>query len=405
MTSSAVQTRTHIRASDIRGASRLAIDAAVGLAGIVETMHHNILRMPAPLGTATQQPARGITGVVYRTIRGATRIVGRGIDAMLGRFAALFDGNGTSPRREAVIAALNGVLGDHLAASGNPLAITMQWRCAGQPLGTTREALAAAIPAATRKLMLLVHGLCMNDLQWRRHGHDHGAALASKGFTPVYLHYNTGLHVSDNGRALAARIEELVRAWPVKVDEIVILAHSMGGLVARSACHHADSTGLRWRRRLRKIVFLGTPHHGAPLERGGHWIDVILDASPYTTAFARLGKIRSAGITDLHYGSLLEQDWKRRDRFARSRSKPAVLPLPAGVGCYAIAAVISKKTSRVAERLLGDGLVPLDSALGRHKDEARDLAIPQARRWIGYGMSHLDLLDDNRACAQIRDWL
>ena len=397
---------SHIYVADLRGYSRLVVDAAVGLTRIVETMHHNILRTPGILGEPTRKPANGITGFVYKSIRGTTRFVGSGIDAVLGRFAALYDGRAASSRpREALLAALNGVLGDHLASSRNPLAIPMQWRRAGHPLAMTRNALAAAFPHASRKLLLLVHGLCMNDLQWRRQGHDHGAALASAGYTPVYLHYNSGLHISSNGRAFAGRIEALVRAWPVPVEEIVILGNSMGGLVARSACHYAEAAGHRWRRRLRKLIFLGTPHHGAPLERGGHWIDVILDASPYTTAFARLGKIRSAGITDLHYGSMLDDDWKNRDRFARARRKPAVLPLPDGVECYAIAAVISKKSSRVAERLLGDGLVPLDSALGRHKDAQRDLALPPERQWIGYGLGHLDLLDDKAVCAQIRAWL
>ncbi len=231
-------------------------------------------------------------------------------------------GGASSFEREAVLAALNGVLGDHLAESRNPLAIEMCLRHDGQPLDLERAALERAIARPTGRILLLVHGLCMNDLQWRRNGHDHGAALAADcGFTPVYLRYNSGLHVSSNGRMLAALIERLVHEWPVAVEQIVILAHSMGGLVTRSACRHADQharrSGPDWLRRTSDIFFLGTPHLGAPLERGGNWIDLILDASPYTTAFARLGKIRSAGITDLRLGSLCDEDWQLRDRFAR----------------------------------------------------------------------------------------
>ena len=265
---------------------------------------------------------------------------------------------------------------------------------------------AATIPGATGKILVLAHGLCMNDLLWRRKGHDHGAALAvDAGFTPVYLHYNSGLHVSTNGHEFAGKLEMLLRAWPVPVDELVLLGHSMGGLVARSACHYAALARHAWPRHLRKIIFLGTPHHGAPLERGGNWIDAVLDASPYTTAFARLGKIRSAGITDLRHGSMVDEDWDHQDRFARSRHKPCALPLPANVDCCTIAASIAKKSGDLAERLLGDGLVPLASALGKHKDPGRQLAFPKDRQWIGYGMNHLDLLDRKEVYAQIRRWL
>ena len=398
--------KSHIHASDIRGASRLAVDAAIGLASLVETMHHNILRTPGILGKATQQPTNGITGFVYKSIRGVARVVGGGIDAVLARLVPLFGGGASSHEREAVLAALNGVLGDHLEHSANPLAIPMQFRSDGQALELTHESLAAAIPGATGRVLLLVHGLCMNDLLWRRNGHDHGAALAADtGFTPVYLHYNSGAHISTNGQAFADRVESLLRAWPVPVAELVILGHSMGGLVTRSACHYGAVAQHVWLRQLRKVIFLGTPHHGAPLERGGNWIDAVLDASPYTTAFARLGKIRSAGITDLRHGSMVDDDWEHHDRFARSRRKPAAVPLPVNVECYAIAASIVKKAGKLAEQLLGDGLVPLASALGQHKDPRRALAFAQSRQWIGYGMHHLDLLDRKEVYAQIRRWL
>ncbi|MGO4781095.1 esterase/lipase family protein, partial [Lysobacter sp. 2RAB21] len=92
-----------------------------------------------------------------------------------------------------------------------------------------------------------VHGLCMNDLQWNWDGHDHGAALAQDdGWTPVYLHYNSGRHISVSGREFASRLERLLREWPVPVERLAIVCHSMGGLVARSACYAAEQAGHRW---------------------------------------------------------------------------------------------------------------------------------------------------------------
>jgi len=260
--------------------------------------------------------------------------------------------------------------------------------------------------AATGKVLLLVHGLCMNDLQWQRAGHDHGAHLArALGYTPVYVRYNTGLHTSLNGRALASHIEALLAAWPVPVQEFSVLVHSMGGLVARSACHYGAEAGHRWPAQLRRIVFLGTPHHGAPLERAGHWVDVLLGSTPYSRPFARLGQLRSAGITDLRYGHVLDADWQGRDRFRRSPDRRTPVPLPAGVECFTVAATLAARRCPLAERLLGDGLVPLHSALGMHDDPARGLAFARTRRYVVHQAGHMDLLSHASVARQLTQWL
>jgi pimeloyl-ACP methyl ester carboxylesterase len=246
----------------------------------------------------------------------------------------------------------------------------------------------------------------MNDLQWNRQGHDHGAALARDlGYTQVYLHYNTGLHISTNGRAFADLLGTLLAAWPVPPSELVIIGHSMGGLIARSACHYGAMAHHQWLGHLDKLVFLGTPHHGAPLERGGNLVDMLLGISRYTAPFARLGKIRSAGITDLRYGNLVDADWKGRDRFARSGDVRQRVPLPDGVACFTIAATTGKKTGDLGDRLIGDGIVPLDSALGRHRDPDLALTFPESRQWIGHDMNHLELLGRREVYAWIRRWL
>jgi len=205
------------------------------------------------------------------------------------------------------------------------------------------------------------------------------AALARDlGYTPLYLRYNSGRHVAENGHELAELLEHLLDRWPAPIDDLVILGHSMGGLVARSACDAGAEAGHTWVGRLRKLVFLGTPHHGAPLERGGKWLEGALGVSPYSSPLARLGMVRSAGITDLRYG------------FAS--------PLPAGVACYALAATLGPGP-------IGDGLVPLDSALGRHAEPEKALAFPETNCWIGRGMGHFDLLDRPEVYKELRTWL
>ena len=391
--------------SDVLGLARLAADGAGGVTGLVEDMHMAVLDTPGlkPLAGGL---TGGVAGLVYRGVSGAFRLTGQGLGAAAGLVAAGSDDRPTSRRREIALAVLNGVVGDHLAATGNPLALTMRFRRDGRPLTPDRQALAEAFPEATGKLAVFAHGLCMSDLQWTRQNHDHGAALARDlGYTPVTLSYNSGLHVSTNGRALAGALEALVAAWPAPVEDFVIVGHSMGGLVARSACLEAEAAGLAWRGQLRSLVCLGTPHHGAPLERIGNWVDVVLGKTPYASAFVRLGKVRSAGVTDLRYGNLLDEDWQGRDRFARAPDSRRPAPLPAGVACYAIAATTAASEGDLGDRLLGDGLVPVTSALGRHDDPARTLAFPPDRQWVATRTGHLDLLSRRDVYERMEGWL
>jgi hypothetical protein len=393
---------------DLRGAARLACEAASGVADVVEAMHLAIGGGPAVLGRPLARTVRLLTRPVYGGVRLGVRLVGTAVDDALAGLAPLvaplLGEDVPGPAREAALAVLNGVVGDHLARSGNPLAIEPRLRSEGRPLTLEAAALRRAFPRATGRLLVLVHGSCANDLQWRRRGHDHGDALARDlGFTPVYLRYNSGLHVSENGRALAALLEALVAAWPAPVDDLVILGHSMGGLVARSACHLGEAAGHGWPRRLHRLVCLGTPHHGAPLERGGSWIDLLLGVSRYSAPLVALGRIRSAGVTDLRFGNVLDAHWRGRDRFAHGRDARTPLPLPGGVACYAIAATTDPPER--ASRRPTDGLVPVDSALGRHVRPELALAFPEEHRWVVHRTTHLELLSRPEVYAQLRRWL
>jgi pimeloyl-ACP methyl ester carboxylesterase len=398
--------KLRVHAADLRGVSRLTIDGIAGVVDLVEAMHYNIASVPRILAKPKRDRTTGITRLVYRSIRGVIGLVGHRLDRLLKRLEPLLGERSTWPGREALLAALNGVLGDYLAASNNPLAITMRLRRGGMPLPNERLPLAAAIPQVGGKLVVLLHGLCMNDLQWKRKGHDHGAALARDlAYTPVYLHYNSGLHISTNGRAFAEQLETLVQIWPVPLTELVLIGHSMGGLVARSACYYGALERQEWLRRFDKLVFVGTPHHGAPFERGGNWVDTLLGSNAYSAPLARLGKIRSAGITDLRFGNLVDEDWKKRGRFERSGDLRVAVPLPEGVACYAIAATTGKTAGDVSDRLIGDGIVPLASALGRHANPRLALTFDESRQWVAYGINHLDLLSRREVYAQIKRWL
>jgi len=395
-----------LQPSDVRGLTQLGFDAALGITNLVEAMHHTIVSGSGIVGKAPSGRTSGITGLVYGTVRGTTRLVGRGLDAALGAVTQSAAPHPSSPAREVALAVLNGVWGDHLAASSNPLAIQASLRIGGQPLELARSELAARLAQPSDKLLVLAHGLCMNDLQWMRNGHDHGQALARDlGFTPVYLHYNSGRHVSESGRDFAELLEKLIAQWPVPVDELVVVGHSMGGLVTRSAHHHAVQIKHQWPSALTKLVFLGTPHHGAALERGGHQVDMLFGISPYVAPFSRLGKARSAGITDLRFGNLQPADWQGRDRHSQRHDDRRPTPLPKGVDAFIMAASKATKVGGLHSRVIGDGLVPLASALGEHRDAQHALKVPPHRTRIVTSADHWDLLNREDVYAQLRAWL
>jgi hypothetical protein len=179
----------------------------------------------------------------------------------------------------------------------------------------------------------------------------------------------------------------------------------MGGLLARSAFYYGAQSGYDWMDKVKKILFVGTPHHGSMVERAGNMIDLVLDASPYSSALSRLGKIRGAGTTDLRHGNLLDSDWEGQNRFDNPVDTRTPVPLPAQVQCYAIAAMISKEHGERRAKLVGDGLVPLQSALGQHPLPQHALTIPTEHTAVFYGTSHLGLLSSKAVCAQLANWL
>ncbi|HEX4620864.1 MAG TPA: alpha/beta hydrolase, partial [Myxococcaceae bacterium] len=178
----------------------------------------------------------------------------------------------------------------------------------------------------------------------------------------------------------------------------------LGGLVARAACGIAEKEGHRWRRKLTRLVCLGAPHQGAALERAGHWVDLLLGISRYSAPLAQLGKIRSAGVTDLRYGNVQDADWQGRDRFAAEGDRRKGLPLPEGVACYAMAGTTTRRKGSRG-KLAGDGLVSVDSALGRHVNPRLRLELPEANQWIAHDTGHVALLGRRAVYPKLRAWL
>ena len=428
----------------IRGSAQLAFDTAHGVTTLVEEMYRNIVAAPFPLGEAPEGRAPGIAGFIHESVR---RIIGTTkstSDWLLERIAPGLDRTlPPGPHREAIIAVLNGVCGDHLARSGNSLAIPMQLRVLLPPAELAEETPGVKSPAKkqsgerqlpfakllevdkrsvevhpqpralmdesfspTGRLLILAHGLCMSDREWTSHQHNHAEALAENNdYTPIYTLYNSGRNISTNGRDFCEQLTGLFNTWPVPIDSISFIGFSMGGLLTRSAMHIAKEEGHSWLTKVDKAVYVGTPHHGAVMERGGYWLQKSLTYSPYTAPLSALGRIRSAGITDLRHGNVRDEDWQQHDEHEDNSDPRQPTPLVEGIKHYAIGATLSKRPGARIGRLLGDGLVHPSSATGRHNSPEFHLSFPQEHTKIFYDLGHLAMLHDLRVTAQLKEWL
>ena len=367
---------------------------------------HRVFRALGPMGVPTRLVHDAVSQRSYRAVDVALRApiaaAGRAFAGAAAPSNALAD----SRRGSLALAALNGLFGDRLSRDHPELALEMTLRRGGREIGLGSDSLARTFPAATPKLAVFVHGLCETEQAWSLTGAStYGARLSEElGYTPLYVRYNSGLHVSDNGRQLAGLLDAAVSEWPVEVTEMALIGHSMGGLVARSACHYGELEGHSWIDDVRHVFCLGTPHLGAPLEKIANVAGWPLSRLPETRPFADLFlNGRSAGIKDLRFGSCVEEDWCEcdPDEFLCDRCRE--VPFLDSAGYYFIGATLTERRKGVGASLLGDLLVRYPSASGSGRRRRSPFEIDKGRH-IG-GVNHFQLLNHPAVYAQIRDWL
>ena len=360
--------------------SRLAASelAAVprGIGDIHGAIAGRVFRALGPVAA----PVRVVHGAIargsYEAVSGGLWLTARAAGSAVQTDTPLSE----TPKGAMALAALNGLIGDRLEAQGSELAIPMEVRSCGEP---------------KPDIAVFLHGLGETEYAWG--SPSYGERL--EGWTPVFIRYNTGRHVSENGASLASLLDDLVTDWPCEVERIALIGHSMGGLVARSACHHGGA----WTRHVKVTVSLGTPHMGAPLEQAVHVMSAALNAVPETRPFARFLRRRSAGIRDLRRGSLVDEDWLDQDPDALRAKALTEVPLLVGATHCFVAATVTRSAGHPIGRLVGDTLVLAPSASGRSR-----------RRRIGFdeefglalgGTHHLALLNHPKVYEQLKAWL
>lgn len=405
------------RKDEARAAGDLAGDAVGSIAAIVSDVQSAVSnRVEAalpPVAAPVTTAQRALADAMYASIDVGQRLLTSGLSDVLARRG----GPDAPPLSEHPLGAraaavVNGLWGDRVAENQPALATRAGVRVNGHDVLLEPETVAAAFPDAGPSLVVFVHGLVQDERAWGPRvavgpdddGRTYGDRLRDDlGLTPVYVRYNSGLHVSDNGKALSQVLEALVQAWPVPVEQVSLVGASMGGLVSRSACYYGDRDSLDWAAAVRKVITLGTPHFGAPLERGAHVIDIVLRMLPETAPLSRILGSRSVGVKDLRYGNLVEEDWFGHDPDEFLTDRATHVPFLDHATYYFVAATVTSDSAHPAGRLLGDGLVRYASASGEHK--TRRLPFEHDNGFHLTGLHHLSMLNNPVVYAKLRQWL
>lgn len=342
---------------------------------------------------------------VYGAISGVLRISSGSVRALSARGVGRPIESSRTGRY--VVSAVNGLIGDELRMLDDPQAIKMAVRKNGEDVVATPFPIKQAYLDGSSHLVIFLHGLCENDESWAQREKITGTTYVTRiagetDGTPVLVRYNTGLHVSENGKHLDVLVRQLIDAWPVPVTRVTLVGHSMGGLVVRAATNYATAAGEVWPQLVRDIVCLGTPHTGARLEKVAHLGSRLLRFWPATTPFSAILETRSQGIVDLRHGYISHDEWEGQDLTAQwGLDRIAAAPL-AHAEYHFVAATLGATRHHPFSTVLGDLLVHFSSATGMGRngpvvDGARFEYIPST--------DHFALLNHPQVGDWLVDWL
>jgi pimeloyl-ACP methyl ester carboxylesterase len=261
------------------------------------------------------------------------------------------------------------------------------------PVTLNADSLHRAFPSAGKRLCLFIHGLSCDEHCWENEStgadgntDNFGTKLhAEFDCTPLYLRYNSGLSIADNGAQLAVLLEELLAAWPQPACELLIIGHSMGGLIALSAlhaCQQPTANTMTWPQAMQMLICLGSPNLGSPVEQIGHWLTAALHLTQATAPLGKIAATRSQGIKDLRHGP----------------GAPRHSAAHHHIAFRFLGASLTEDTGHPFCDFFGDGLVTLGSAT-THQIEGD---VQSAR--LG-NIGHMALTTDPRVYRQIREWL
>lgn len=393
------------QADFMEGLSQLATSSVTGVAEIVQEIHRDIFLQYFSL---TRRQANfiwenGITKRIYGLTQQIMQQYGKGLAISLrglNRYFPVLHEKPLTPMMHFIANVLNGVLGDHMLQSQNPLALPMvMYDRYGQ---LQRGELSG-------RVVILIHGLCMNHLSWapgESSGLGEHILYHQQQANVLYLNYNTGRRISSNGRSFSNLLEKLISNNP-RITEIDLIGHSMGGLVSRSALFYGKQSTCKWIDYVENLVCIGSPHQGAVLERLGFMLQEKVGQIPFASVLAQLGNLRSAGIIDLRHGSVRDDDWEHLEaRIGQMDDCRKPAPLPSRIKTYLIAGTLERESSSSKTlEAIGDYLVSVKSALGDHPHPQFRLKVPEDHKAVFYGLNHMEIQYHPKVREQIIAWV
>jgi pimeloyl-ACP methyl ester carboxylesterase len=290
----------------------------------------------------------------------------------------------------------------------------MSIRHGGRALPMYPDAFRDAFSRPHGKICVFVHGLGCTESMWsmgsERYYSEPGVHFGSRleadcEYTPVFIRYNTGRHVSENGRLLSRFLTEVLSVYPKEIEEIIMVGHSMGGLVVRSAAHYGNEHNEAWVSKLRHVFCLASPHLGAPLEKGVNLLTGILRtfSTAGTQVPAEILNTRSAGIKDLRFGYTVDEEWTGEDPDGIFNDNRQNIPLLDSIHYHFLAATFTRDPQHPMGQLVGDWLVRVPSATGQAPEPARRIPFRSSRILAGMGHLHLanhpDVYDFIQECV------
>lgn len=369
-----------------RGTLALTAAAVDHLAARAHELHRAIsdipfkVLKPLPAVNLGSEGARvlhdGVTDGIYRAVRLTSNALFKAAEVLLKQ----------SPRRSAAalpapqkasfaLSAVSGFVGDYMARTRNPLAIRLGFYQGGKRLALKSGSLREALPQASPRIAIFIHGLCGSEDTWQMYADAQQRPYAERlaadlGYTPLHVRYNSGLHISHNGLSLARQLNKLLAAYPRPIEEISFIGHSMGGLIARAACARGHQQSAAWAAKVKHVICLGAPHRGSPLEKFVHNATRVMEHIPLARPLVNLLNVRARGISDLRFGFTADADWRGRDPLTQYDGYLTPIARLPQAQYHFIGATMSSSADSAWSRKVGDGLVHLPSSTGHELADA-----------------------------------
>ncbi len=417
-----------MRPHEAVGIADFGSDFAVEIATRAHEAHEAIadrvyaaVPMSRPVQLVHRSVERGVDRAVRFLLPATMKTAGRALAALL-PLAAKGDelpSIDRFPLGNQLVATANGFFGDQLITDANPIALTMGLRTElpdgrAVDLPIKAAAFSELLPRVTPEVIVFVHGLSeierawtfQSERHWGEPGSSHGTRLADDlGLTPLFVRYNSGQRISASGRELHLILERIVASWPVPVERLVIVGHSMGGLVTRSACDAAartiaDGADVVWPEVVSDMVLLGAPNNGSGLERVVNNAIPVMDRIGELAPFGRFLQRRAVGIKDLRHGSVRDEDWEAHHVDHPHDVRTDALVLDA-MRVHAIGTTMSRDPESHLGRRFGDLLVNWASSSG--SGDGREQGFTS--RTFLPSMTHFGLLNHPEVYAVVRDVL